>query len=35
MHWTLEYVIQSGAFLLLWILLGLSVARTAQHRRDR
>jgi hypothetical protein len=34
MHWTLEYVIQSGGFLLLWLLLGGAVAFTV-HRRDR
>jgi hypothetical protein len=35
MHWTLEYVIQSGAFLLLWLLAGAGVAAYTVHRRGR
>lgn len=34
MHWTLEYVIQSGLWLALWLVLGGAAAYTA-HRRDR
>jgi hypothetical protein len=34
MHWTTEYLLQSGAFLLLWILAGSAVA-VYTHRRDR
>lgn len=35
MHWTLEYAVQSVAFLLMWILLGAGVAAFTAHRRDR
>lgn len=35
MHWTLEYVLQSGLWLLLWLAAGGAAAYTVQHRRDR
>lgn len=35
MHWTLEYVIQSGLWLLLWLLAGAGAAAYTVHRRDR
>lgn len=35
MKWTLEYVIQSGAFLLLWLLMGATFGRVLMARRGR
>jgi hypothetical protein len=34
MQWTLEYVVQSGLWLILWLAVGSAAAYTV-HRRDR
>ena len=35
MQWTLEYVIQSGLWLILWLTVGAGAAALTMHRRGR
>jgi hypothetical protein len=35
MHWTWEYVVQSGLWLALWLAAGAMVAKYTIARRDR